>query len=165
MVGDIIRREDIVPFMIFSASSLPFCTWLGSLPYQNLQSGFCRADPLFVVQDHMFHHFPYSSVLDRWRGRISKIDFWKNISSLSFHFFFFVYILCLLFHIEFVSVCALPLRKFMADHFVLPPSLLAFEAVESKSTVVVLVCHSLSLVHSWWWCFSFLFSGKRKTRV
>ena len=26
MVGDIIRREDIVPFMIFSASSLPFCT-------------------------------------------------------------------------------------------------------------------------------------------
>ena len=164
MVGDIIRREDIVPFMIFSASSLPFCTWLGLLPYQNLHSGFCRADPLFVVQDHMFHHFPYSSVLDRWRG-ISKIDFWEHL--LSFHFFFFVYILCLLFHIEFVSVCALPLRKFMADHFVLPPlpSLLAFEAVESKSTVVVLVCHSLSLVHSWWWCFSFLFSGKRKTRV
>ena len=92
-------------------------------------------DPLFLVQSvpgPYVSSLPPNSVLDRWRG-ISKIDFELSLLLLCVYFVSpLPYRVC-------ECVCALPLRKFMADHFVLPPlpSLLAFEAVESKSVVVL----------------------------
>ena len=128
------------------------------LPYQNLHSGLTFACPK-CTRTICFITSPQSSVLDRWRG-ISKIDFREHL--LSFHFSFFVYILCLLFHIEFVSVCtSTPQvygRSFRSS------STQPFGLRSSRKQVcccAMLVCHSLSLVHSWWWCFSFFFQGKK----
>ena len=81
----------------------------------------------------------------RWIG-ISKLIFEHPHSTVSFHIF--VYFVSPHRVCEWVvAVCALPLRKFMADHFVLPlsPQPFGLRSSSRKQALLLLLCSTLPL--------------------
>ena len=98
------------------------------------------------IHDHVFHHFLlYKCCATRWIG-ISKLIFEHPHSTVSFHIF--VYFVSPHRVCEWVvAVCALPLRKFMADHFVLPlsPQPFGLRSSSRKQALLLLLCSTLPL--------------------
>ena len=123
------------------------------LPYQNLHSGPTFACPkctrtiCFIT--------PPNSVLDRWRG-ISKIDFELSLLLLCVYFVSpLPYRVCECVCTSTPQVYGRSFRSSSTQPFGLRSSR------KQVCCCAMLVCHSLSLVHSWWWCFSFFFQGKK----
>ena len=115
-------------------------------------------DPLLLVQSvpgPYVSSLPPNSVLDRWRG-ISKIDFELSLLLLCVYFVSpLPYRVCECVCTSTPQVYGRSFRSSSTQPFGLRSSR------KQVCCCAMLVCHSLSLVHSWWWCFSFFFQGKK----